>query len=182
MKRLLIPVAAVVLAAACGDAATTEAPSTEAPPVTAAPTTSAPSPTTAPPTTPTTAPPTTAPPSADIVPGEDPDVDAIVNAYSIAFDSTSTFDEKAPYIDDPSGLESTVDRYLETGESFGGIEVLATNVEISGDEATVFYDLLFNGNPTYPNLEGKAIRTADGWKVPRGIFCGLMASARVPCS
>jgi hypothetical protein len=176
MKRLLI---IVVLVAACGDAATpTAEPASPTTVATAPPTTSAP--TTAPPTT--SAQTTVAPTTAAIVPGEDADVDAIVTAFSVAFDSTSPYEEKAKYIDDPSGLESTVGRYLETGESFDGIEVLVTSVEIAGDEATVYYDLLFNGNPTYPDLDGKAVRTADGWKVPRGIFCGMMANARVPCS
>ncbi len=100
----------------------------------------------------------------------------------MAFDSTSPFEEKAPYIEDPTGLEEVVAKYLETGESFGGIEVVATAVDIAGDEATVSYDLYFSGNPTYPNLQGTAVKTADGWKVPRTVFCGLMASARVPCT
>jgi hypothetical protein len=172
MRRFAL-LAVLLVAAACGDAATdttTASPATSAPAATAAP---------------TTAPPTTAPPDTEapgIVPGEDPDVDAVVEAYRIAFDSASSFEVKSPYIDDPAGLESTVDAYLETGESFGGIEVAVTGVTINGDEAAVAYDLLFAGNPTYPNLEGTAIKTAGGWQVPRAVFCGLMASARVPCS
>ncbi|MEE8330345.1 MAG: hypothetical protein V3R84_01080 [Acidimicrobiia bacterium] len=192
MRRIALSIAALaVVSAACGDTGTVVVdatlPADAAPAATAAPVTTTP-PTTTPPTTtpPTTTPPTTiaattAPP-AGIVPGEDPEVDAIVTAYQVAFDSASSFDDKAQYIDDPTGLESTVERYLATGVDFGGIEVLATSVEISGDEATVGYDLLFGGNPTYPNLEGAAVKTADGWKVPRVVFCGLMASARVPCS
>lgn len=170
MFRIPIAAVALVVLVACGDAAT---PTTQAPAATT---------TTAPPATaaPTTAAPTTT--EAGIVPGEDPEVDAIVEAFAIAFDTTSTFEAKSAFIDDPSGLESVVERYIETGESLGGVEVLATAVEINGDEAVVFYDLLFGGNPTYPDLEGKAVKTADGWKVPRAIFCGLMASARVPCS
>ena len=175
MKRLLIAV--VLVAAACGDTtATTIAPTATAPATTAAPATSPP--TTAAPAT-TVTPTTTA---AGIVPGEDPEVDAVVEAFSVAFDSVSTYEEKAAFIDDPTGLEDTVARYLEQGDTFGGIEVVASSVEISGDEATVLYDLYFGGNPTYPNLEATAIKSADGWKVPVGVFCGLMASARTPCS
>lgn len=183
MKRLAVAVAAIaLLAAACGDTGTVVA-DTALPAETAPATTTAP-PTTTPPTTtpPTTVAATTAAPVAGIVPGEDPEVDAIVTAYQVAFDSASSFEDKAQYIDDPTGLESVVERYLATGVDFGGIEVLATSVEINGEEAAVGYDLLFGGNPTYPNLEGTAVKTADGWKVPRVVFCGLMASARVPCS
>lgn len=180
MKR--IPPVVLVLAmvaAACGgssdsgageaSAATSATPSTSvAPTTTAAPATTA-------------APPTTAVTQSGILPGEDTDVDAIVTAYSVAFDSESDYAAKAPFVDDPSGLEDTVAKYLTTGETMGGISVVVTAVAIDGSEADVSYDLLFNGNPTYPNLSGTATLTDDGWKVPRSVFCSLMRSARVGC-
>ncbi len=194
MKRFALAVVALALvAAACGDAAgdvpDTVAPTTVAPTTTTttlpAPTTTAPAPTTTvppttvAPTTTTVAPTTTAPPA--IVPGEDPDVDAVVEAYAIAFDSVSDFATKAPYIEDPTGLEGTIAEYNEVGERFGGIAVVATRVTIDADEAEVGYDLYFGGNPTYPNLTGSAVKTAEGWKVPRSVFCTLMRQARVGC-
>ena len=125
MKRFIVLVFAVsLLAAACGSGSETDAQgdtTVPAPPLTTT-TTEAPAPaTTLPPTTTTTvaATTTTAAPTG-IVPGEDPDVDAIVLAYQIAFDSLSDFETKAPYIDDPSGLEETVALYLVTGETMGG--------------------------------------------------------------
>lgn len=185
MKRfttLLIVVA--LLATACGggsepDASadtTSTVPSTT---TTIAPTTT----TTAPPTTTTTAeaPTTTTTTVAGIVPGEDADVDAIVLAYQIAFDSVSDFEAKAAYIDDPTGLEDTVALYLVTGESMGGIGVVVKEVTVDGSTATLVYDLLFNNNPTYPDLTGRAVLTEAGWQVPRGAFCSLMSSARVGC-
>ncbi len=174
--------AVALLVAACGDTADTEAgePASQAETTTAAPTTTVAPTTTAPPTTTTTVTePEPAP--AEIVPGEDADVDAIVIAYATAFDSVSEYAAKAPFIDDPAGLEETVTKYLSTGESMGGIGVAVTSVTIDGDQAAVTYDLLFNDNPTYPNQTGTAILTADGWKVPRDVFCSLMASARVGC-
>jgi hypothetical protein len=192
MKRLTLLVAAVaLLAAACGDSgdssnpegvAATVAPSTTAPETTRAPETTVPE-TTAPETTmpETTAPETTVAEAPAIVPGEDPDVDEVVMAYTIAFDSTSGYEAKAPYIEDPTGLEETVASYLEIGTAMGGVGVSVTGVEIDGDTAAVSYDLLFNGNPTYPDLSGSAVRTAEGWQIPRDVFCGLMSSARVGC-
>ena len=188
MKRFIVLVLAVtLLAAACGSGSETDAQgdtTVPAPPLTTT-TTEAPAPaTTLPPTTTTTttvaATTTTAAPTG-IVPGEDPDVDAIVLAYQIAFDSVSDFETKAPYIDDPSGLEETVALYLVTGETMGGIGVVVKEVTVDGDAATLIYDLLFNDNPTYPDQDGRAVRTEVGWQVPRGAFCGLMASARVGC-
>ncbi len=176
MKKpmLLLAVVAFLLVAACGDAEDGGAGETAAEVTT----TAAAAATTIPATT---VAPTTTASNDGIVLGEDPDVDAIVGAYVIAFDSTSGYDEKAPYIDDPTGLEETVAKYLTTGETMGGIGVNVSTVMISGEEAAVTYDLLFNGNPTYPDQPGTAVLTPDGWKVPRSVFCGLMASARVGC-
>ena len=102
-------------------------------------------------------------------------------AYTIAFDSNSDYAAKAPHIVDSAGLEDTVAKYLSTGETMGGVGVLVTDVTVDGEVAAVVYDLLFNGNPTYPDLPGTAVLTADGWKVPRTVFCSLMSSARVGC-
>ena len=172
MRRLVLVVAAMSLVAvACGDSSSDDA-GAEAPATSAASAT-----TSAPPTT--AAPTTTAAPA--IVPGEDPDVDAIVTAFTVAFDSAADYAAKAVYIVDPSGLEETVASYLTTGETFGGIGVLVTSVTVNGDQADVIYDLLFNDNPTYRDQDGIAVLTEAGWQVPRDVFCGLMKSARVGC-
>ena len=174
-----------LVAAACGGgsdtevAADTTVPTPESTTTTAAPTTTTTT-TTQPPTT-TTAPPTTTTTVGGIVPGEDANVDAVVLAYEIAFDSVSDFETKAAYIEDPTGLEDTVAQYLLTGETMGGVAVAVREVTIDGDTATVLYDLLFNDNPTYPDLTGRAVLTDAGWQVPRSAFCTLMSSARVGC-
>lgn len=185
LRVLTIMLGLALVAAACGSdsdtggegAADTTAPSTTttAPTTTTTTTTATTSTTVAPATTTTTA------EAKAIVAGEDPEVDAIVLAYTIALDSVSPYEDKAPYIEDPTGLEETVAEYLTTGESMGGIGVLPTAVAINGDTATVTYDLLFGGNPTYPDLTGEAVKMADGWKITRAGFCSLMSSARVGC-
>lgn len=184
MQRFTTLIFVIALAtAACGGGsdtaavADTTAPTPESTTSTAAPTTT----TTQAPTTTTTAPPTTTTTIGGIVPGEDADVDAVVLAYEIAFDSVSDFETKAAYIEDPTGLEDTVAQYLLTGETMGGIGVAVREVTIDGDTATLLYDLLFNDNPTYPDLTGRAVLTDAGWQVPRSAFCTLMSSARVGC-
>ncbi len=117
-----------------------------------------------------------------VVPGEDADVDAIVEAYLVVFDSTTSYEEKAPYITDPAGLEDTVIRYAAAGEDVGGIALSADEVGIDGDAARVIYSFLFAGNPAYTDLEGEAVRTDAGWQVTRDFFCDIMSSARVGCS
>jgi hypothetical protein len=117
-----------------------------------------------------------------VVPGADADVDAIVEAYLVVFDSTTSYDEKAPYITEPAGLEDTVIRYAEAGEDVGGIALSADEVGIEGNAARVIYSFLFAGNPAYTDLEGEAVQTDAGWQVTREFFCDIMASARVGCS
>ena len=132
-------------------------------------------------TTVTAAATTTTAAGSGIVPGEDPDVDAIVEAYTVVFDNTTTFEEKAPYITDPTGLEDTVAAYATAGEAVGGIVLRATSVTVAGDTASVVYDFLFAGNPAYQGLEGDAVKTDAGWQVTREMFCGVMTSAQVGC-
>ena len=105
----------------------------------------------------------------------------ITALYDIVFSSDTTYEEKAPLIDDPSGLEETVAKYAETGESLGGVGVAAKAITVSGDLASVTYDLLFSGNPTYPDLTGDAIFVDGAWLVTREMFCSIMTSARVGC-
>jgi hypothetical protein len=180
----MVILALALVAAACGSDEAADAGGATDTTVAATTTTVAPATTTTTTTTTTTAPAettTTVAEAGGIVAGEDPEVDAVVLAYTIALDSVSTYEEKVPYIDDPSGLEDTIAEYLKTGESMGGIGVLPTAVAIDGDAAVVTYDLLFGGNPTYPDLTGDAVKTAEGWKITRAGFCSLMSSARVGC-
>ncbi len=152
---------------------TTAAPGTTAPPETSTTVSEA--------TTTTDATTTTEAEAAEIVPGEDPDVDAIVEVYQVVFDSTTTYEEKASFIEEPEGLEGTVETYSSTGASVGGVTAQPTEVVISGDTAEVVYTLYFSGNPTYPDQKGDAILTDEGWKVSRDMFCRVMASARSSC-
>ena len=181
MKRLTgLLVALALVASACGGTAEAEVGETTTTTAAATTTTEATT-TTTEATTTTAAPTTTTTEASGIVEGEDPEVDAVVLAFTTALDSVTPYEDKAPFIDDPEGLEDTVAQYLATGESMGGIAVAVSAVAIDGDTAVVTYDLLFGGNPTYPDLSGDAIKTADGWKITRAGFCSLMSSARVGC-
>jgi len=114
-------------------------------------------------------------------PASEEDAAEIIALYELVFSSDTTYEEKAPLIDDPSGLEETVAKYSETGESLGGVGLEAKTITVSGDLASVTYDLLFSGNPTYPDLTGDAIRVDGAWLVTREMFCSIMTSARVGC-
>ena len=105
----------------------------------------------------------------------------ITALYEVVFSSETGYDEKAPLIDDPTGLEDTVTEYQETGEQMGGVSLAAKDISVAGDVAVVTYDLLFAGTPTYPNLTGDAVRIDGVWKITREMFCSIMTSARVGC-
>lgn len=177
MKRVLVLVTAVaVLSAACGgsndgSASTTDAPSTTV-------TTVAPTTTIAVETTTTVA---ENPPPVPVVPGADAEVDAIVDLYAVALDSATSYEEKAPLIDDPSGLESTVEAYKAAGESVGGIFLQVTGVAIDDDSAVVTYDLLFGDNAFQTGQAGDAVLNNGQWQVTRDYFCSIMTLARVSC-
>lgn len=105
----------------------------------------------------------------------------ITALYEVVFSSETGYEEKAPLIDDPTGLEDTVTTYQETGEQMGGVSLEARDISVAGDIADVTYDLLFAGTPTYPNLTGDAVRIDGVWRITREMFCTIMTSARVGC-
>jgi len=174
MKKAILAMAAISLVvAACGGSGDDEA-ATE---TTAAATTT----TTTIPATTEAMETTDASEAESFIPSGDPEVDAVATAFMVAFDSTTDYETKLPYVEDLTGLEETVVRYMDQGEMMGGVTVAIKDVAIDGESAEVLYDLMFNNRPTYPDQSGTAILTADGWKVPRTAFCSMMASARVPC-
>ncbi len=176
-QRILLLTVAALLVAACGSGTGTSEESTT--------TTSSVETTTTqqPPATTTTlaATSTTEAQAAGYVSGADADADAIANAYDVAFDSSTSFEDKSLYIEDPEGLEETVATYAATGDSVGGVSVSIQSITVNGSEADVVYTLQFSGNPTYPGQTGTAIMTDNGWVLSRQMFCGVMASARSAC-
>lgn len=182
MYRIAPAIAAVALVAtACGSASSTSSSpaTTAAEGGASAPSTTLTKPTVAS----TTLPPTTLAPTTTAAEAEasDEDIAAITLAYEIVFSSETSYEEKAPLIVDPTGLEETVTKYQTTGEQMGGVGLLAKQISVSDDLADVTYDLLFGGNPTYPDLTGDAVRIDGTWKITREMFCSIMTSARVGC-
>ena len=137
----------------------------------------------APETTAAAAPDTTEPAdtTAAAAPALDADAEAAALAWTAAFDSTTGFDEKAPYIADAEALRATIEAYTPAGEAVGGIALSPTDVVVDGDTATITYDVMFAGQPAYQGQEGVAERVDGAWQVSRDEFCGFMAAARNPC-
>ncbi|RPI10304.1 MAG: hypothetical protein EHM63_03340 [Actinobacteria bacterium] len=116
-----------------------------------------------------------------IEPGADPEVDAVVAAYSAVFDSSVSFDDKAAFLQDAEMLHGTVDAYAEQGERFGGINVVPTSVTIVDQEAALIYDVYFGDTKQDSSLPGSVQKQGDVWTVTRVEFCNVMAAADTPC-
>ncbi len=175
MKRIaVLGVTLALVATACGTAQDTT--SETAPIARPQATTLATTTTTRPIATTTMAPTTTA-----LDTTTDADRQAITTAYEIVFSSETTYEEKAPFLKDPTGLEDTVLKYQEVGDSMGGVSLAATKITVQGSVAEVIYDFLFAGTPTYPDLTGDAVLIDGTWMITREMFCSIMSSARVGC-
>lgn len=116
-----------------------------------------------------------------IVPGADPEVDAVVAAYSTVFDSGVGFDDKAAFMQDAEALRRTVEAYAAEGERFGGIKLVPIAVTIIDNQASVVYDVYFGETKQSGGLFGMAEKQGDTWTVTSVEFCNFMASARTPC-
>ena len=102
-------------------------------------------------------------------------------AWTLVFDSSVGYDEKAAHLEDAEALRSTVEAYTVAGDAMGGITLVPTDVVADGDAATVTYDVMFGDTAAYTALTG-TITLVDGtWVVSRAEFCGFMASARNAC-
>jgi iron complex transport system substrate-binding protein len=145
----------------------------------------APTTTTAPSTTtiaPDATPASAAAAAGSYVPGADPEADAVAEAWTAAFDSTTGFDDKAPFIADADALRTTIEAYTPAGDAVGGIALVPTAIVITGDTAAVTYDVTFAGQPAYQDQDGVVDRVDGAWVVSRDEFCGFMAAARNPCA
>jgi iron complex transport system substrate-binding protein len=106
---------------------------------------------------------------------------AASDAWSLVFDSTVGFDEKAAHVEDAEALKATIEAYTVAGDAMGGITLVPTAVTVTGDTASVTYDVMFGETAAYTALNG-VISLVDGtWVVSRSEFCTFMGSARNPC-
>lgn len=113
---------------------------------------------------------------------EDPDAQAAADAWALVFDSAADIESKSAHLEDPAEVADTLAAYAETGESFGGITLAATDVALDGEAATITYDILFGGSSAYGDQTGQIDRVDGTWTVSTATFCQFMATARTPCA
>lgn len=112
---------------------------------------------------------------------DDGDSEAVMDIWSVVFDSSADFSAKLNHLEGGASLEASNAAYAATGERMGGISLRPTDANIAGDVATVTYDVLFGGKAAYRDLSGAVERVDGSWIVSRDTYCGFLASARTPC-
>lgn len=117
--------------------------------------------------------------SAPALTGEAADV---ATAFETAVDSSLTYDDQAPFIEDAESIRTTIENYPTAAEAVLGITATVTSVEIDGDTAAITYTLSFNGvEAPYGELDGTVIRVDGRWVVPVDEYCAFQAQARNAC-
>lgn len=109
------------------------------------------------------------------------DEQAVADAWSIVFDSTTDLVTKAPYLENADSLAGTIEGYAEGGAAMGGVSLVTTAVTIDGDVATLVYDAWLNGVSSYKDLPGSLALVDGQWTVLEDEFCSFMSLARTPC-
>jgi len=112
----------------------------------------------------------------------DPEQVAAAEAWTTVFDSSVPAGDKAPHLEDPAAVADTLAAYAATGDAMQGITLAATDVAVDGETATVTYDILFAGTPTYEDQTGEVVNVDGAWTVTTDQFCSFMATARTPCA
>jgi uncharacterized surface protein with fasciclin (FAS1) repeats len=111
--------------------------------------------------------------------GEEADV---ANAFETAVDSSLTYEDQAPFIEDAETIRATIENYPTAADAVLGITANVTGVEIDGDTATITYTLSFNGvEAPYGELDGTVVRLDGEWVVPLEEYCAFQARARNAC-
>ena len=117
--------------------------------------------------------------SAPALTGEEAEV---ATAFETAVDSSLTYDEQAPFIENAESIRATVENYPTAADAVLGITATVTGVEIDGETAAITYTLSFNGvEAPYGELNGSMVRLDGAWVVPLGDYCAFQAQARNAC-
>ena len=107
---------------------------------------------------------------------------AVATAFETAVDSSLTYDEQAPFIEDAEALRETIENYPTAAAVVMDISAAVTSVAIDGDTAAITYVLSFNGvDAGYGDLDATMALLDGAWVVPHDEYCAFQAQARNNC-
>ena len=116
------------------------------------------------------------------VPAFTEEQEAVATAFETAVDSSLTFDEQAPFIEEAEALRDTIENYPTAAEVVMGITAEVTSVAIDGETAAITYVLSFNGvDAGYGDLDGTMALVDGTWVIPHDEYCAFQAQARNNC-
>jgi hypothetical protein len=114
--------------------------------------------------------------------GFDADQQAVATAWETAVNSSLSFEDVAPVIEDADALQATIEAYPAAADMVGGITATVTQVTIDGDAAQILYTVSFDGvEAPYGELEGALVKVDGSWLVPHDEYCAVQAYARNDC-
>lgn len=112
----------------------------------------------------------------------DADQQAVATAWETVTNSSLTFDEQAPFIENAEALRATIEAYPAAADVVGGITSTVTSVTIDGESAAITYTLAFNGTEQpYGELPATLVNVDGSWIVPQAEYCGFQGQAMNAC-
>ncbi|MCU1594467.1 MAG: hypothetical protein JWO12_1859 [Frankiales bacterium] len=106
------------------------------------------------------------------------DTAAITTAWESFFNASGTVDSHVALLEDGSVFKAELTTVAASAES-KGLSAKVDKVVVTGDRATVTYDLLNSGTALLTAAEGLAVRDNGTWKVSKATYCQL-AKLRSP--
>jgi hypothetical protein len=108
----------------------------------------------------------------------------VTQAFTDAYNGTSSLAVREAAIDDPSGV-GTVYAALESGSFAQQVNTAVPHVRdvvfLSATDAAVQYDVVIPNYSDFNGQFGEAVFTGGRWKITRGTFCTAVALALVTC-
>ena len=116
------------------------------------------------------------------VPAFTEEQEAVASAFETAVDSSLTYDQQAPFIENAEALRETIKNYPRAAEVVMGISADVTSVAIDGGTAAITYVLSFNGvDADYGDLDATMALLDGAWVVPHDEYCAFQSQARNNC-
>lgn len=99
---------------------------------------------------------------------------AISSNWVKFFAGTTSAQDKVNLLQNGQEFSQTIDAQASSPTA-KATSVKVSNVDLSGNTATVTYTIYINGQATLTNQKGQAVKVGNGWKVSDSAFCSLLS-------
>lgn len=98
---------------------------------------------------------------------------AAKTAFQQFFDPTTSLDQRVKLLQNGDQFRAALEAQAKSPLAKSS-SVKVNDVTVSGDTATVAYDILLNGKPALANQTGHMVKTSGQWQVSTATFCTLL--------